>query len=538
MAVHDWSGGAVPPLRREAHWGDRVVACFPDRPRSLFGLLQHAVALNGAGEGLVVGELRLTWAEILERSGRAAGGLAARGVGPGDRVALLLGNRAEFILALFAVARLGAVVVPLGIRQQTPEIAHALNDSGARLLLCESDLLPLVPAPESVPDLLHVVAAGGSAADGNGWSALEGHEDAPAPAEVHEDDTAIILYTSGTTGRPKGAMLTGLGLVHSASVYVHCMELGPADRSIAAVPLSHVTGLVANALAMARCGGTLVVVPGFKAADFLAVASRERVTHTVMVPAMYNLCLLQPDFARHDLSAWRVGGYGGAPMPVPTIERLAEALPGLGLMNAYGATETSSPATLMPPRFTASHRDSVGLPVPGATVIVVDDEGHEVPPGETGEIWIHGPAVVSGYWRNPEATRSGFTGGFWHSGDVGSIDRDGFVRVFDRKKDMINRGGYKVFTAEVETVLASHEAVVECAVVGVPCPVLGERVHAFVHRRAEVVAGDLQELCRRNLADYKVPETITFAQEPLPRNANGKVLKRQLRETIAGGTAA
>ena len=220
-------------------------------------------------------------------------------------------------------------------------------------------------------------------------------------------------------------------------------------------------------------------------------------------------------------------------MPVATIERLAEKLPGLKLVNAYGATETSSPSTIMPPEYTASHLDSVGLPCPGATIIVVDADGREVPRGEVGEIWIHGGSVIKGYWNNPAATAAGFTGGFWHSGDLGSIDADNFVRVVDRQKDMINRGGLKIYSAEVESVLAGHPAVVESAVVARPCPVLGERVHAVVVVRTDIDPPTLRAWCAERLSDYKVPETIDLSTQPLPRNANGKVLKNVLREAAA-----
>jgi acyl-CoA synthetase (AMP-forming)/AMP-acid ligase II len=239
-----------------------------------------------------------------------------------------------------------------------------------------------------------------------------------------------------------------------------------------------------------------------------------------MVPAMYKLCLLEQDFEKYDLSSWRIGAYGGAPMPAATIAALADKLPGLALMNAYGATETTSPATLMPPEETARRRDSVGLAVPCAEIKVVEEE-----------LWIRGPMVVKGYWNDPGATGREFTDGFWHSGDVGSIDAEGFVRVLDRKKDMINRGGFKVYTAEVESALAEHPAVVESAVVGVPCEVLGERVHAFVTLRArDVDEQALRDFCSERLSDYKVPEKFILRDEPLPRNANGKVLKRELRE--------
>ena len=303
------------------------------------------------------------------------------------------------------------------------------------------------------------------------------------PADVDEQDTAMILYTSGTTGRPKGAMLAHCNIIHSAMIYHACMELTAADRSIAAVPLAHVTGVVANIMSMVRCAGTLIIVAEFKAAEYLKIAARERVTQTVMVPAMYNLCLLQADFDNYDLSAWRIGGYGGAPMPIATIEKLAVKIPGLRLMNAYGATETTSPSTIMPGELTVTHIDSVGLPCPGAEIVVVDAGGRELPRGEIGEIWIRSASVIKGYWNNPKATAESLTGGFWHSGDLGSIDAGNFVRVFDRQKDMINRGGLKIYSAEVESVLAGHPDVVESAIIAKPCPVLGERVHAVVVTR-------------------------------------------------------
>jgi long-chain acyl-CoA synthetase len=337
-------------------------------------------------------------------------------------------------------------------------------------------------------------------------------------------------------------MLSHVGIVHSAMHYALHMRLGPDERSALAVPASHVTGLVAMITTMWQVGGALVVIPQFKAPEFLALAARERITHTIMVPAMYALCLLQPDFGRHDLSAWRIGCYGGAPMPRSTIEALAAKLPGMIPMNCYGSTESTSPATAMPIGEQAAHLDSVGRPVECCDIVVVDDDGREVPPGETGELLIGGPMVVRGYWDNPEATATGFVGGYWRSGDLGSIDADGYVRVFDRKKDMINRGGYKIWSVEVENTLVGYPGVIEAAAVGVPCPVLGERVHAFVHMDAaarsaagepSALAEAMRAFCAERLADYTVPETIGLRDEPLPRNANGKLLKREMRGWIA-----
>jgi O-succinylbenzoic acid--CoA ligase len=216
-------------------------------------------------------------------------------------------------------------------------------------------------------------------------------------------------------------------------------------------------------------------------------------------------------------------------MAPATIARFAERLPGLKLMNAYGATETTSPVTLMPPSETAARPDSVGCALPCADILVMDDRGREVGAGEAGELWLGGPMVVPGYWNDPAATAESFVGGYWRSGDIGSKDADGFVRVFDRRKDMINRGGYKIYSVEVENALMGFPGVVEAAVVAEPCPVLGERVHAFVVVGAGVQPADLQRHCAGLLADYKVPETFTLSDTPLPRNANGKLLKRNLR---------
>jgi long-chain acyl-CoA synthetase len=530
----DWSNVSIPPMRLEARFGDRVVPAFCERPKNLWALVEEATARNGDGEALVCGEKRLSWRETVRRAQEIAAGLLALGLQRGDRVALLLGNRIEFPLILFAAAQAGLVTVLLGTRQQKPEIAYVLTDCGAKLLIHEASLAERVPAPADLPDLAHRIVVDDDARLST-FSLLSDHPPLREAADVGEEDTAMILYTSGTTGRPKGAMLAHCNIIHSSMVFTSCMELTARDRSIAAVPLAHVTGAIANITTMAACAGALIIATEFKAADYLKLAARERVTYTVLVPAMYNLCLLQPDFDSYDLSSWRVGGFGGAPMPIATIERLAVKLPGLKLMNCYGATETTSPSTIMPGELTARFIDSVGLPCPGATIIAVDAAGRELSPGEIGELWIRSASVIKGYWNNPKATAESFTGGFWHSGDLGSVDAGNFVRVFDRQKDMINRGGLKIYSAEVESVLAGHASVVESAIIARPCPVLGERVHAVVVTRDGVAEQTLRAWCAEQLADYKVPETMWLTREPLPRNANGKVLKRQLREGLAPG---
>jgi acyl-CoA synthetase (AMP-forming)/AMP-acid ligase II len=498
-------------------------------------MVADAVSRNPDGEALICGDRRMTWREVAQQSSRVAAGMRKLDLQTGDRIALLLGNRIEFVLAMLGAAQLGLVTVLLGTRQQKPEIAYVLNDCGAKLLIHEAALAERLPDPGDVMDVIHRVSLDDSDVASQ-FSSLTGNEPLQTSADVDEQDTAMILYTSGTTGRPKGAMLAHCNIIHSAMIYETCMQLTAADRSIAAVPLGHVTGVVANIMSMVHCAGALIIVAEFKAAEYLKIVARERVTQTVMVPAMYNLCLLQADFDSYDLSAWRIGGFGGAPMPIGTIEKLAAKIPGLKLINAYGSTETTSPSTIMPPELTIEHIDSVGLPCPGADIIVVGSEGRELARREIGEIWIHGSSVIKGYWNNPKATAENFTGGYWHSGDLGSIDEQNFVRVFDRQKDMINRGGLKIYSAEVESVLAAHPDVVESAIIAKPCPVLGERVHAVIVTRHPEVKGEvLRSWCAERLSDYKVPETVSLSLEPLPRNANGKVMKKKLREELSAG---
>jgi long-chain acyl-CoA synthetase len=548
-----WAANDLPPMRLEAHYADRIVRCFSQRPRSFHEMFARTVATCGEREALVCGEQRLSWRELEERVAAVAGGLAARGIERGDRIGLFVSNRPEFVIALFAIQRLGAVAVPIGTREQRAGLSWILGHCSASALFHDAELADRVPDLEELPQLRLRIACPAPAMSlpGAGELSTQAREtrlqgegalkfadfERSAPertvAAVGEEDAAVILYTSGTTGRPKGAMLTHLSIVHSSLHFIACMGLTREDRSLLAVPASHVTGLIANLASFAAVGGAVVLMPTFKAGEFLALCARERITHTLMVPAMYNLALLQSSFDEFDLSAWRLGGYGGAPMPVATIDALAARLPGLTLVNAYGATETTSPTTMMPLGLTRAHADSVGVPLPCAQVSVMDDEGHELPRGEVGELWVAGPMVVSGYWNDEAATAREFTAGWWHSGDLGSIDAEGFVRVFDRKKDMLNRGGYKIFSVEVENLLAAMPGVVEAAVVGRPCPVLGERVHAFVCVDDPTLdAQAVREFCAQRLADYKVPETVTLSSEPLPRNPNGKLLKRVLRETL------
>ena len=528
----------MPRMRDEVHYGDRLVRCYVERPPHVDQMFKNAVSRHANAVALVDGSRRMSYAELDQRVSRIAARLAVLGIGRTDRVALMIANRSEFVEAVLAVARLGAISVPINIRQQKPEIESALADSAAKLFIYDAELIERLPDAAVLPALKHRCAVG--TPDPGALPYADLLEPAPPPpqAVIADDDVFSILYTSGTTGRPKGAMLTQLSVVHSCLHYRDALELGPKEVSVLAVPASHVTGLVAIILTMLLVGGRVVILPVFNARRFLELASAERISHTILVPAMYNLCLLDREFDRYDLSSWRVGGYGGAPMPLATIDTLAKKCPRMRLCNAYGATETTSPTTLMPLGEGLAHADSVGKVVPCGEVRVMDELGREVATDESGEIWIAGPMVVPGYWNNPQANVEHFVGGYWKSGDIGSRDAGGYFKVFDRKKDMINRGGFKIYSAEVENVLSRHPAVLECAAVARPDPVLGEKVQVFVVARADAInAGDLKQFCAQHMADYKVPDFITVMADALPRNANGKVLKAVLKQHIAADLA-
>ncbi len=525
---------AIPrPFRREVHFGTRVVRCYVDRPSNADGLLREAAATWPVAEALVDGERRYQFNELDRRVEHVAANLSRLGLALGDRIALFFGNSAEFVVTVLATTRLGAVIVPISPRLQKPEVAHIMADCGARFLVADAALAHQIPDRAVMPDLDTIIAVDGEIEGAARYEHLTSPGAAPRAA-VAEDAPYAILYTSGTTGTPKGAVLTNLGIVHAAMQFADCWNLQPGERCILAVPASHATGIGAVIATMMRVGGCIIVMRSFKARDFLVLAERERLSYAAMAPAMYNLLLLDPALHDFKLAAWRVGGYGAAPMPLATIAALADKFPKLQLVNAYGATETTAPPLLMPLGQTACHPQSVGCAVPTAEIMVADDAGREVARGETGEIWMRGPTISPGYWRNAAANADSFADGWWKSGDMGAFEEDGFLRVLDRKKDMIIRGGYKVFSAEVENVLAMHPEVLECAVVAQSDSVLGERVHAFiVARGSSLEAQSLTEWCATRLADYKQPETYTISTELLPRNPTGKVLKQELRSRLA-----
>ena len=516
--------------RMELHQG-RLVTCYVDRPATVQAMLDRSFSSTAGRLAVIDGDARLTYAELAQRSVAVAAALAHRGVRAGDRVAVMLDNGLDSVVSMMAIARLGAILVPLGTRLRAPELAYILG---------HAEPASVIHGAAFAGELAAAGAPQGACLDTSlaAWRTLSAGAAAPPRAAASEDDVFAILYTSGTTGRPKGAMLTHLNVVHSCLHWQDVHQLGPEDRTLLCVPWSHVTGLCGVLLPFLHAGGAIVTMAEFKRRRFLELAQAERITHALLVPAMYGLCLLEPDLTAFDLSCWRIGAFGGAPMPGPTVERFARAFPGLQLRDCYGATETTSPATITPLGPDAGKAGSVGRPVPCGRLAVMDDDGREVPPGAQGELWIAGPMVVPGYWRAPAADADAFAGGYWKSGDIGSIDADGYVRIADRKKDMINRAGFKVYPAEVESTLAGLAGVVEAAVVGRPDDMLGETVAAFLCvADGGPTAEQVRAWCAGQMADYKVPQHITVGSTKLPRNANGKIQKAELRAALAASAA-
>lgn len=532
---------ALPAMRMECLHGDRLATCYTGRNRDLHGMLSAAVSGQPDAPAVRDGAREWTYAQLDAWVERLAHGLASLGIASGDRVALFMGNRAEYLALLHATWRLGAVAVPIGTRQSRSELRNMLAHSGARLLAFEESLRERMPDAADIPgvefrvnvdgangqgetglEALEVEAAAGSAAVSTGHAA----EFAGPP---DEQSAACLMYTSGTTGAPKGALLAHLGFWHTAENYRHRFGYGQGERFLLVIPASHISGLVAVVVSCLHVAGCVVLQREFNAAAALDAIESSGITSAVLVPAMYNLCLLQPDIAQRRLSTWRIGHFGGAPMPAVTIERLAALIPGLSLRNGYGATETTSAVTLGLPQDAVDAPDTVGTILPNMDVRVLDAAGAEVAPGEPGELWVRSPGNAMAYWNDPEATRASFVGGYWRSGDVGLIDSAGRIALLDRIKDMINRGGYKVYASELENHILRLPGVVEAAAVPRPCPVLGERIHVFIHATRDVPLDDLRAHCRAQLADYKTPDFLTQGGGPLPRNLNGKLAKPAIR---------
>jgi len=514
------------------------------------------------------------------------------GIRPGDRVAIAMRNFPEWAMAFWGAAAAGAVVVPLNAWWTAPELAYGLEDSGCRVAFFDLERaerladqvhgldlqalvvragpaeLPAVAAPtERLEDVLAAALAGLAAAEATdsdsapdtGSGSATGSGSGPASllpeAAVGPEDDATIFYTSGTTGRPKGAVgthrnictnLMSLMFSNARSALRSGRAAGsPAGTTnervhnayLLSVPFFHATGCHSVLVANTAAGGKLVMMYRWDPERALELIERERITTFGGVPSMVMGVLDSPNFDSRDTSSVRSVAYGGAPAPPELVKRIKAHFPGGQPSNGYGLTETSSVTTMNSGDDYVRKPQSVGPPVPVCEVKVVDESGAEAPPGETGELWIKGPNVVRGYWNKPEASAEAFSDGWLHSGDIARIDDEGFVYIVDRAKDMVIRGGENVYCVEVEAALYEHPSVADCAVIGIPHAVLGEEVGAVVRLRAGSAPVDedgLRAHVAERLAAFKVPTRIWFRTEELPRNPAGKILKRELRQELVG----
>ncbi|MEV4601696.1 AMP-binding protein [Amycolatopsis sp. NPDC049253] len=483
--------------------------------RTLPAMLLDVAERHGPGEALVDGETRISHADMVRRSAVVATRLGELGVEPGDRVAILLPNGWQYAVSYFGVQLAGAIGVLVNTRFAQPEIEHVLTDSGAKLVITDRDLPGAVDAAALTTDT-------GETADP---AAQPGQRSAPG-------DVAHLLYTSGTTGRPKGAMQTHANLMFNAGTVRERLGAAPGERTLVAAPMFHATAIVSQFIGFLANGACCVFTPAFKAETTVALMASERITFFAGVAAMLRLILLKAEDAGADLSSLRLFVMGGSPVPEPFPAQVKEQLPDLVLGNVWGLTEGTSIVTFTAGAEYLSHAWSVGPVVDGVEVaIALPGEPPRDLRDTVGELCVRGPVVAAGYWGNPEATASTFVDGWLHTGDVGSIDGEGFVRVLDRLKDMIIRGGENIYSLEVESALAQHPDVAEVAVVGVPDPIFDERVRAVVVPRPGRTPSEesLREHAVKLLADFKVPVEWRFVTE-LPRNPSGKVLKRELSD--------
>jgi long-chain acyl-CoA synthetase len=471
---------------------------------------------------LRLGDRVLSYADLDRGARGIAASLRQRGIEPGDHVALMVPNVPEFTLAYFGVLYAGCTVVPLNVLLSAPEVAYHLRDSESKLLIAH----PLFgkPAAEGAGEAGVAVVEADS-----DLPQMAASEPVDSPYRTSGDDTAVILYTSGTTGKPKGAELTHSNLLLNCSVVVpKLLPLGPDDVALATLPLFHSFGQTCIQNAMISVGGSFTLLPRFTPGDALEIMQRDRVTLFAGVPTMYFAILNLEGGESYDLSSLNYCMAGGAAMPVDVMRAFEEKYP-VKILEGFGLSETSPVASfnaLDKPR----NPGSIGYPVWGVEMCIVDDADAEVPDGERGEICIRGHNIMKGYFRRPEATKEAIRDGWFHSGDIGIRDADGSYRIVDRKKDMIIRGGFNVYPREVEEVLYAHPAIVEAAVIGVPHESHGEEIKAVVALGPgqSLEPDELIAYTKQHLAAYKYPRLIEFVSE-LPKGPTGKILKRELR---------
>jgi fatty-acyl-CoA synthase len=506
-------------------------------------LERHAYMQPGATALRFLGNT-VTWSGLRDRVAALAGALGRRGVGPGDRVMVLMLNRTEFVESVLAANMVGAIAVPVNFRLTPPEIAFLVEDCEARIMITEPVLAPVAASVRGVTAVLETIVVAGDTAD-EGLLAYEDLLNEPGdPAvlvDVTNDSPALIMYTSGTTGRPKGAVLThtNLSCQTTANLYTHGFAAD--DIGFIGVPFFHIAG-IGNLLTGMLMGLPTVIHPlgAFDPGHLLDVLAAEKVTGIFLVPAQWQAVCSAQQANPRDVKL-RVISWGAAPASDTLLRQMAETFPGSQILAAFGQTEMSPVTCMLLGEDAIRKLGSVGKVIPTVAARVVDEEMNDVPIGEVGEIVYRAPTLMSGYWNNPKATAEAFAGGWFHSGDLVRMDDEGYVWVVDRKKDMIISGGENIYCAEVENVLASHPEIVEVAVIGRPHEKWGEVPIAVAAvaagRQQNLTIQDLDEFLNERLARYKHPKGLEIV-DALPRNPAGKVLKTELRTRYGGSAVA
>ncbi|WP_063041955.1 fatty-acid--CoA ligase FadD5 [Nocardia grenadensis] len=511
---------AEPIRSRRNHWNNQLATHAVMRPDEV------ALRFRGADT---------TWRQLHERSQKFADALARRGVGLGDRVLILALNYPEYLEAVFGINALGAIAVPVNFRLTPPEVAYIVGDSGARAVVTDTVLQPLATAVQGqAPGLEHCFVIGGTSADGVvGFAdAIAEAGDAHTPLDIPEDTPCLIMYTSGTTGSPKGAILSYGNMNSQALTCIRALQLEQESIGFCTSPLFHIAGLGSLAPAF-LLGAKTVLHPlgAFSATEFLDAVEAEQATSAFCVPAQWQLICDEPTVKQRKL-ALRALSWGAAPASDTVLKAMADAFPDAFNVAVFGQTEMSPITCVLEGKDAIRKLGSVGKVIPTIQARIVDDEMNDVAPGEVGEIVYRGPTMMSGYWNKPEATADAFAGGWFHSGDLVRQDDEGFVYVVDRKKDMIISGGENIYCAEVENVLFSHPKIREAAVIGKAHEKWGEvpvAVVALNDPADALTLAELESFLNENLARYKHPKELVLVAE-LPRNASGKVVKVELRK--------
>ena len=505
----------------------------------------HRQIQRAADDPAVIdGDVRLSWSELGDRVARFAGAIQALGLASGDRVAILARNGVHSIEYILGTYWAGGVINPVNLRWTVEEMAWSLNDCDTRILIIAPEFEPLLPQIRSAaPGLRHVLSTAETATDG--ISPRREWFDAAMPvpdALRRNDDLATILYTGGTTGRPKGVMLSHANIVSSALGTIAQPGCRPRETFLHSAPLFHI-GAISGLMIALNAGSTSVFVPGFEPLAVLQAVAAHKVTDLFLVPTMLRMTIDHPQFREFSTASVKGIRYGAAPIDDALLDRVIEAFPNAAFSQAYGMTELSPTCCLLGPEdHTAEARSqgrgrSAGRATILCEVRIVGDDDNELPRGDVGEIVVRGPTVMQGYWNRPEETADALRGGWMHTGDLGRMDAAGYVTVVDRLKDMIITGGENVYSAEVENVISTHPAVAAVAVVGRPDERWGERVHAVIVLRpgVQAVQSDIDAHCRAGLAGYKIPRSMEFV-DALPLSGAGKVLKTALR--AADGSAS